>query len=233
MYTNNSGISRAYAYSNNKDENNKNNILDANYIASRTSNVPFNYNGNNVTNAPTNTNPKIKYTIDYPKYQHIGSNDRDTTVYPSPNNYKICFEKKIKNIVEIELVNVILPNVTGILLEPYLIIEIDELPSNIEFRCNKIVKAFSILPLKKPNVDSGSFIIPELGQNYRTPMKLKNPIASLDSITISIKDLDGNLFNFGSDTSPTPTKALQNTFIFKFTTLEADTSKVIQTQALF
>jgi hypothetical protein len=64
-------------------------------------------------------------------------------------------------------------------------------------------------------------------------MKLKNPIASLDSITISIKDLNGNLFDFGTDSTPTPTKSLQNTFIFKFTTLEPDTSKAIQTQALY
>ena len=105
--------------------------------------------------------------------------------------------------------------------------------SNVEyeFSSNNIKNAFAILPMKKPNKDTGSFIIPELGQNYRTPLKLKTPIASLQSFTISIKDLNGNLFDFGTDT-PTPTKALQNSFVFKIKRMEKD-MKDINVRSVF
>ncbi len=162
----------------------------------------------------------IQYNVCYEKYIQVCSNDRDTAIYPDSNHYKINFEK-IKNVVEIELVSVILPNQNGILDEPYVLLEIAELPSNIEFSSNNIKNAFAILPMKKPNKDTDSFIIPELGQNYRTPLKLKTPIASIQSFTISIKDLNGNLFDFGSDT-PTPTKSLQNSFVFKIKRMEKD-----------
>ncbi len=179
----------------------------------------INYNNNN-SFLSVNEERDIQYNTCYEKYVQVCSNDRDTSIYPDPNNYKINFEK-IKNVVEVELVSVILPNQNNILDEPYVLIEINELPSNIEFSSNNIKNAFAILPMKKPNKDTGSFIIPELGQNYRTPLKLKTPIASLQSFTISIKDLNGNLFDFGSDT-PTPTKSLQNSFVFKIKRMEKD-----------
>ena len=172
----------------------------------------------------------IKYTKHYAKNLQITSKDRNFTSFPTTSNFRICFEK-IRNVVEIELVSAILPNQNDILDEPYLIIEIDELPSNIEFSCRDINKAFAMLPLKKPNKDTGGFIVPELGQNYKTTMKFKTPLASIDQFTISIKDMDGALFDFGTDTAP-GTKSLQTTFMFKITTLEADLSE-IQTQAIF
>lgn len=175
-------------------------------------------------------NPNVKYTTEFSKYLQICSNDRDTDVYPETNNFKLCFER-IKNVVEIELVSAIFPNQNSVLDEPYLIIEIDELPSNIEFSCQNVKKAFAMLPMKKPNKDTASFIVPELGQNYKTTMKFKTPLASLASLTISIKDLNGNLFNFGSDSAP-PTKSLQTTFMFRVSHIEADMSP-IQTRALF
>jgi hypothetical protein len=175
---------------------------------------------------------EISYTTKYPKYQQISSNDRDTAIYQEVNHYRINFQSKLKNIVEIELITAIFPNTTNILLEPYLVLEIDELSSNIEFSSNDINKAFAILPLKKPNDTTGSFIVPELGQNRQTVMYFRTPLASLDRMTISIKDMNGNLFNFGSDTL-TPTKALQNTFLFKITTLDPDTNGKIETHAIY
>jgi hypothetical protein len=175
--------------------------------------------------------PNVKYTSQYTKYVQVCSNDRDSALYGKTNNFKICFEK-IKNVIEIELVSAILPNQNDILDEPYLVIEIDELPSNIEFSCNNIKKAFAMLPLKKPNKDTASFIVPELGQNYKTTMKFKTPLASIQSFTLSIKDLNGNLFDFAPSDSSQTEKNLQTTFMFRVTSLEADMSSV-QTRAIF
>lgn len=175
--------------------------------------------------------PNIKYTSQYTKYLQICSNDRNTNTYPKTNNFKICFEK-IKNVIEIELVSAILPNQNDILDEPYLVIEIDELPSNIEFSCGNIKKAFAMLPMKKANKDTASFIVPELGQNYKTTMKFKTPLASIQSFTISIKDLNGGLFDFAPSDALQDEKNLQTTFMFRVTSLEADMTS-IQTRAIF
>ncbi len=174
--------------------------------------------------------PCVVYDQCYEKYIQICSNDRDISVYPSTSEFKINFEK-IKNVTEVELVSVILPNQNNVLDEPYLLLEITELPSNIEFSANNIQNAFAILPLKKPNKDTASFIIPELGQNYRTPLKLKTPLASIQSFTISLKDMSGAVFQFGTDSDP-PIKNLQTTFVFKIKRLEKDFSDV-QTRAVY
>lgn len=166
----------------------------------------------------------IEYIKTYDKYIQLCSNDRDISTYPQTNSFKLGFEK-IKNVSEVELISVILPNQNNILLEPYLILEINELPSNIEFTSTNVRNAFAILPLKKPNKDTDSFVIPELGHNYKTVLRLKTPISSIQSFTINIKDLNGDLFNFGDD-SGGPAKALQTTFVFRIKYLEKDFSPV-------
>lgn len=184
-------------------------------------------------NLPVNNN-KLKYTTKYPVYQHICSNDRDRIAYPDTNNFKITFQNRIKNVVEIELITAIIPNTATILNEPHLVISIDELKSNINFNSTNIQDCFAILPLKKPNKDTDGFIIPELGQNNKLSMKFKTPLASLDQMTIGIKDMYGALYSFGSDPGPyvnlANSKKVQVTFVFKITVVEPEINSTIPTQ---
>ncbi len=188
---------------------------------------------NTFNNFPIHSNP-IKYTTKYPIFQLVNSNDRDRTAYPNTNNFKITFQERIKNIVEIELITVRLPNKSGILDEPYLLIDINELKSNINCNSNNLYDAFAILPLKKPDKDTDGFITPELGQNNKLYKRFKIPLASLDQITISVKDMYGNLYDFGSDPGPdvdlANSKKVQVSFVFKFTIIEPEVTNSINVQ---
>lgn len=150
----------------------------------------------------------------------VNSKDRDTNSYPNPNKYRINLPYNLKNIKSIELLTVVFPDraATGsILQEPCLNICVEEI-NHLEFSDTNINKAFAVVPLKPPNV-AGGFLVPELGCVYNTPCVFKTPLASLSHLTISITDMYGILFNFGTDTNP-PTKYLQNVMVFKVTTLE-------------
>lgn len=170
--------------------------------------------------------PSIKYN-QYEHYINISSNNRDSSNYPLHYDYRINFDFPYKNIKSIELVSVILPNQTAtssggnILNEPYFIIDVDEI-NYIEFPNNngsKALKGFGIIPLKAPTQTSGGFINPELGCIYHTSKIYKTPLASLNSLTIKIRDINGNLYDFGQANGST-SKEYQNSFVFKITTEE-------------
>lgn len=170
--------------------------------------------------------PSIHYN-NYEYYINISSNNRDSTNYPLHYDYRINFDFPYKNIKSIELISVILPNQTAtssggnILNEPYFIIDIDEL-NYIEFPNNtssKALKGFGIIPLKGPTQTVGGFINPELGCIYNTSKIYKTPLASLNYLTIKIRDINGDLYDFGQ-TNGSTLKQYQNSFVFKITTEE-------------
>lgn len=170
--------------------------------------------------------PNVKYTR-YENYISISSSNRDTDNYPKHYDYTINFDQPYKNIKYIELISAVLPNVSGILDEPYLAIDIDEI-NYIEFPNNKgsaNLKAFSILPLKTPVKLSGGFINPELGLVYHKKKVFKTPLASLSKFNVKIRDYTGNLYTFGNSSGSTD-KALQHHFVFKITTEEVSRENV-------
>ena len=181
-----------------------------------------------------NAYPQFAKTTVYDRYIALSSSYRDHQVYPNSNEFKINFEV-IKNVVEVEMISAIIANQNSVLNEPFLVIEIEELQSNIIFTRDNINQAFALLPLKSATQIGAGYILPELGQNFKTILRFKTPVSSISCFTIRIKDIDGNLFDFGTDsTFPTPVlKALQNTFMFKIKTVEADTTTTVPATPLF
>ncbi len=158
-------------------------------------------------------------------FLHISSNDRDTTNYPLHYDYRVNFDT-IKNIRQAEIVSVIFPNQPAsssggdILNEPFLMVDIPEL-NFIEFgNLATQNKAFSILPLKAPNKTADGFIVPETRCMTKTIRTFNNPI-SLSNLTIKIRDVSGNLYDFGASSGST-NKKYQNAFTFKFVIEEVD-----------
>jgi hypothetical protein len=150
----------------------------------------------------------------------ISSNDRNTTNYPSPNHYRITFDTPYRNVKRVELIGAVIPDQASagsVLSQPVLNITVDEL-NHVDNSNGNINKAFAVLPLKAPS-GSGKFLVPELSAAFNMPREYPVPLASLGSLTISIVDITGTLFNFGSDTAP-PTLSLQNVFVFRITTEE-------------
>lgn len=172
--------------------------------------------------------PVQKYKM-YSHYLSISSSNRDSVNYPLHYDYRINFDQPFKNIKVIELISAIFPNQPAsssggdILNESHLVLDIDEL-NYIEFPNNQgsqVLKGFSILPLKPPTKSSGGFINPELGCIYHKSKVFKTPLASLDHLTMKIRDSNGNLYDFGEPTGST-LKSHQNHLVFKITVEEVD-----------
>ncbi len=162
-------------------------------------------------------------------YFTVSSKDRDVSIFPKSNRYTIQLQKEYKNIVRIELIQAVIPDQNSVLLEPYLLLQIDELDSFISSNDNNISKAFSIIQLSIP-ASSGAFVNVNKSDYENVILEYKTPRASLSRLSIRICDSDGLPFEFGGDS--TLTKAYQNLFIFKVTTLEKSRSD-INTRALY
>ena len=177
--------------------------------------------------------PVIVPDIPVQKSVIVSSNDRDTTVWPDPQHYRVTFQNPYRNVIKIELISAVLPNQASsgsVLDQPVLNIVIDEI-SHMDSTCTNIDKAFAVLPLKGASQTNGGFIVPELGAVFNMPREFKTPLASLNQLTISIVDLNGELFNFGADTPP-PTLSLQNVLVFRITCLEKNQNVAWTTQTI-
>lgn len=151
---------------------------------------------------------------------HVSSVDRDLTAYPQPQEYRINLDNELKNIHSIELVNAVIPDANNVILEPYLILQIDELPNiNISQSYDAPKDAFTVMYFEDA---PGNFLTLKSANCDKIVKTYKTPVASLDRITLRILDYTGAPFSFGVDAvAPGPvTKALQNSFIFKVITVE-------------
>lgn len=164
--------------------------------------------------------PSIKYDF-YEYYLIIRSQDRDLQNYPQPQNYRIPLETTFKNIHSIELISGYVPDQNNADQEPYILLDIPELRDNPMECINKsVANSFAILQMSPP-VKDNYFIWIDKRTHENTIKYYRNPKARLDTITIQLKNTEGQLFSFGDDTAGTPpNKSLQNMFTFKIITKE-------------
>jgi hypothetical protein len=160
--------------------------------------------------------PNVTYeqTIEY---ICINSIERDTSVYPNSNNFSINLNETFKNIYSIELIDATLPDKNNIQQEPYILLQINEISDTINSTNAALSNSFAILKLAPP-ISSGFFISMDKSSWEKTPKIYKEPKASLNKMTISIKKSDGTLFNFIQDTPINP--LYQCLFTFKITMRE-------------
>ena len=170
----------------------------------------------------------IKYR-EVVSYFTISSKDRDLSTFPKSNRYNINLDQEYKNVVRIELIQAIIPDKNSVLLEPYILLQIDELDNFIASKDNNISNSFSILHLTPPAV-SGSFINVNKAEYENITLEYKTPRASLNKFTIRLCDASGTPFEFGGDS--TLDKAYQNLFVFKIVTLEKSRN-AIQTRSIY
>lgn len=148
------------------------------------------------------------------RYLIVDSNSRDISKYPQPNYYRITFDP-IYLIKSIKIVAGTMPDVNNITDEPYLIINLDEF-NNLESSNTNVHNAFTLLQLQ-PAVVAGKFINTENTISNATTKYFNPPLEKLSQLTLSIRDLDNILFDFGDD-SGGPDKSLQNFFLFEIVT---------------
>lgn len=185
-----------------------------NGIADRASHRPF-------------LQPPQENLVESPKpyYLSIESINRDRTKYPSPSEYVFSLvasdttdgatRYSYRNIYEIALESVAIPNDPAILTLPYLLLQIKEVQGHYDSAHTPTTKAFAKLYLKP----QGSFM--RLDKENCEPLVrvfYPAPLASLTKMSLSICNPDGTLFNFGADTVPplAPDPSIQNSFTFRF-----------------
>ena len=151
---------------------------------------------------------------------HVSSVDRDRVGYPQPQEYRINLDNDLKNIHSVELINAVIPDANNVNLEPYLILQIDELPNINMYQSRDTPKdAFTVMYFEDA---PGNFLTLKSANCDKIVKTYKTPLARLDRITLRILDYTGAPFSWGVDTSPPTavTKALQNSFVFKVVTVE-------------
>lgn len=163
---------------------------------------------------------------------HVSSAARDVDAYPKHYDYTLKLDENIyKNVTKVEILAPVLPNTTGIQLEPFLIIDIKEL-NCVEF-INGGYTGYGIIPLKgATGANDGTFVYPELGCINRISYEPDPVLAKLTRLTIKIRDSDGALFTFGNDSGSTD-KALQHSFTLKIHVSDADRNKSIRRKNVY
>ena len=171
----------------------------------------------------------IRYTIQE-ETVFVSSSSRDTSVYPLHYDYKINFDRPYKNVKRVEIVSVVLPNVSGILDEPVVVFDINELnyfPSSSGYK-----KVFAVLPVQSPNKATDGFInLTGINTKNSTTLQYKTPLALLAGISVKIRDITGALYNFGA-ANGSVLKKEQHHFILKITT-EEKTRESLQSRNVY
>lgn len=162
--------------------------------------------------------PEIEYEeVEY--YLTVSSKERDTEMYPNPNNYAITFPREFKNIYSIELIQAIIPAQNDPQFEPYLLLHIEELEDVMVSTNRYISDAFAILQMNSP-VSAGGFINVDKRIHENTIKYYRIPRATLSKMTVRITDWEGTPFDFGTDAPDPPIKTYQNLFVFRIVCLE-------------
>jgi hypothetical protein len=145
---------------------------------------------------------------------------RDTSKFPNVNRYDIILDSELKNIKSIELIQAIIPYVSKIEEEPYLLLKIDEIDEVMMSNDTNINETFAILQMSSPVThENKGFVQIDKRIHEQTIKYYKTPKASLHKLSISITDADGVLFNF-AHTPSSVAKADQTTFVFRVICLE-------------
>jgi hypothetical protein len=141
----------------------------------------------------------------------IDSRDRDRNLYPNTNEFVVHFNDagiigdtgavinaSYRDVHSIELVQCVLPQVViGITGVPYLTLEIPELDNTFQGTNDTLSKAFGYL---SPQDVYGTTHLST--KFYRRCKKVFNPIkGSLGKITLRFRRPNGELYDFGADTS--------------------------------
>jgi len=180
------------------------------------------------TNLSISQEPVIQY--EYTKnFIHISSVDRDITIYSQPQEYRVRLDQEYKNVVSVRLINAILPKANNVDLEPYLVLQIDELPNVCMAQSRDVPKdAFLVLYFEQ---GVGNFLTIKSDNCNSLVKTYKTPLAKLERMTLRILNYAGTPFSFGVDSDPI-SKNLQNSFLFEVITAEKKRTS-LQTRAVF
>lgn len=161
--------------------------------------------------------PDIKYELTE-HFLSVTSSARGDS-QPLHFNFYINLPRVYENVVKVEMISATFPNSSGITNQPYLVYDIDEINCIDFIISDHNTSGFAVLPIKP---STGAFINPELGCMFHTSYSPKQA-KKLARLTIKIKDVNGNLYDFGFPNGTTDILK-QNSFLLKIITQDTDRS---------
>ena len=181
--------------------------------------------------------------LEFEQYLIIDSKDRNHDIDTNPNEYTIKFGisdtevkgsivRNFEEVISIELVEVMIKHTQGAAYTnstdvestpPYLILEIEEIGSNIEGTNNNLNKAFGRLTYYElVGTDNNDKTKNTLYRHYIVPrgnmIKYFKPRKNITRLTIKIKNFNGELYNFGDAIDDVTNSC--NSFTFCIKTLQ-------------
>ena len=165
------------------------------------------------------------------KYVHnnfrlvIDSRDRDRSIYRNPNEFRVILPRRYRNISMIECGLIALPNFSN--TEKYFLIQIKELEDGpYDSLDPHIAKSIALVPNRNA-LANYNYILETPGDTSFIKNYIKKfvdtPLASLQTLTLSIRKPDGSVVNFGNDLLP-----YDKEFSYTFTLLNIDDVKADQ-----
>ena len=130
----------------------------------------------------------------------VHSKDRDTSLFPNSNNFKIKLSDTcgpLKDIKSIKLVGGSLPDSQSMMAQPYLCLWIDELTRGEHIRSTDPVmqKTYAILQPDRA-IEQGAYFALRADWFDFSHVKLNGDV---NQLTISIRALDGSLYAFDNN----------------------------------
>ena len=159
----------------------------------------------------------------------IDSRHRDKDFYPNTNHFIVSFNPdpsaigavintNIKNIIKINIENVVLPSAA--LDHPYYVLKIQELNNKNVFSTNGFTDdAFAIIIPEKMKAQSSAFVNCTIKHQCQT---FKNPLSNLKKLTISFYNPNGVLMDFGVDNVGSIKDSVQTMFMLNIQYFERD-----------
>lgn len=176
-----------------------------------------------------------------PFYISIDSRDRNRDSWPQTNHYRVPLVTsstnpnvkstgdRLKNIYSIDLLSCVVPNSPGLFDQPYLLLQIDEIDGLYDAANTPSTRALTKLYFREAS-PGGTFLRLDKGVGDPTRrIYWPAPRASLEQLTISFRNYDGTLFDFGPDTTiPTdPNTELQTTITLEIRTFVPDADSAL------
>lgn len=145
----------------------------------------------------------------------VSSKDRNRAHYPSTSKFSVTLPHEIKDVLGVELIDSIIPNLNSVTDEPYLCLVVQELEGSVSSLDNSVGRATSILYLDN-ELTAGKPFIHVKSRSDGIKLTYNDTVkSSLSKFTINVLTEDGSVFNFGTDNGASPLKTLQTTFVFK------------------
>lgn len=145
------------------------------------------------------------------EYFVIYSGDRDRESGETQTRFSYRLPSQIKNVKQIRLVYCTYPNTNNVLLEPYLVLRLENLSSGKTIHSNNKVTD-GALALIIPDTTIANFIHADTSDIQPRELILRDSnLINVHKLDIAIKTVDDAFFDFGTDTVPpnAPDKALQ------------------------